>query len=104
MLFLNPFNLGVARLEEQARTAGRLSLVFLQLDGLPVYLVRTLCQGRVRDDAALADEDDGRNVTCLNGLIATVIHLARLIVYPLALGQVDGAAVATLQEWCHEHL
>ena len=36
-----------------------LCLVLLQFDGVPVYLVRTLRQRSVRDDAAVADEDDG---------------------------------------------
>ena len=103
-LFLYSLDLAVARLEEEAMAACGLCLVLLQFDGVPVYLVGTLRQRSVRDDAAVADEDDGRDATRLKGLIATVMDLSRLVVYPLALGQGDSAAVAALHEWGNEYL
>ena len=84
----------IARLEQESATRHGISLVFAQLYLAPVYLVRTLCQRGVGDDAAVANQYDGRNLACLDGLIATLLHPTRLVVNPFALRQIDVTAVA----------
>ena len=58
----------------------------------------------MRDERAVAHEDDGGDATSLDGLVATSIDFAGLVVDPFALRQIDLTAVAGFHQRGHKHL
>ena len=65
------FQPGIAGFVEQTRASGGVGLVFPEFDGVPVDLVGALGQGRVGNQRAVTDQDDGRDGTGLDGLVAS---------------------------------
>ena len=98
----------VAWFEDVTSAGSGVSLVRGECHCVPVDVSCALRHGHSGDKGAVADENDAWNRVFAdtfyklilerngNSLIATVVDLVGLIVYPFALRKIDGAAVAFL--------
>ena len=84
----------IAWFEEQTRAFLGIGLVSLPFYLVPIDLIGTLGKGNMGNQTAVADEDNSGNLASLDGLIAAIIDLTRLIVNPLAFWQIDHALIA----------
>ena len=82
----------VTGFEEQACTLRGISLVSLHFHGVPVDLIRTLCERGMGNQRTVTD--NRRDLVGLDDLLATLIDLPVLRVNPLALREIHRAAVA----------